>query len=432
MIEIFNNHFKDLCNNLKIKKRKFILGLSGGIDSMALLYLLKHFINENKNLGIQVFPVIINHGLRSNSANEAKDVQDIALNYGFKAIIRKINIKKPSGNIQNWARKERRRILCDIAFDLSANILLGHHSDDQVETIFMRSIKASGIDGLVGIQGKKSWNGILIFRPLILFNKNEITSYVNKNNIKYFQDSSNFMYKYERVRVRATLKNISLSNWPTISEDLIRFSSLNQLLLKKVNNVYFKWIESNILIDKRGALRVDFEKFKYVYESSSLFSINILGKIIKTIGGKEFSPKREKTLNCLKFIFSVSFKNTNLGNVNIYLKNNYLFFIREHRNINFKIKIIKNKKYIFDGRFLLTSKYSGNLINPNIKEFDSINPDEVFVEYKDEINNTIPFMSTLEGETVRPYFNNVDVKSDNKSHCNQNRFDLCLINRLLI
>ncbi|MDC0093212.1 tRNA lysidine(34) synthetase TilS [Alphaproteobacteria bacterium] len=432
MIEIFNNHFEDLCNNLKNQRKKFILGLSGGIDSMALLYLLKNFIKSNKNLGIEVLPIIIDHGLRSNSANEAKDVKYIATHLGFKTIIRKINIKKPSGNIQNWARKERRRILCDIAFDSSANILLGHHSDDQVETIFMRSIKSSGIDGLVGIQDKKIWNGILIFRPLILFNKNQITSYVNKNNIKYFQDSSNFMCKFERVRVRGMLKNISLSNWPTISEDLIKFSFLNKILLKKINHIYFKWIKSNVLIDNRGALRIDFEKFKYIYESSSLFSINILGKIIKTIGGKEFSPKRKKTLNCLKFIFSFSFKNTNLGNVNISLKNNYLFFIRENRNINFKIKIIKNKKYIFDGRFLLTSKYSGNLINPNIKEFDRECLDEAFVEYKDEINNTIPFMSTLEGVTVRPHFNNVDVKSDNKSHGKQNGFDLRLINRLLI
>ena len=432
MIKNFNNHFKDLCNNLKIKNRKFILGLSGGIDSMALLNLIKYFIESNKNLNIQVFPVIIDHGLRLNSANEAKAVQDIALNLGFEAIIKKINIKKPTGNIQNWARKERRRILCDVAFDLSANLLLGHHSDDQVETIFMRSIKGSGIDGLVGIQKKICWNGILIFRPLIFFNKDQITKYVKNNNIKFFQDNSNFMCKFERVKVRKILKNISLSTWPSISEDLIKFSFLNKQLLKKINGVFIKWVQSNILIDNRGAIRVDFQKLRYIYESSNLFSVNIVGKIIKTIGGNEFSPKREKTLNCLKFIFSSSFKNTNLGNVNIYLKNKQLFFIRENRNINFKIKIEKNKKYIFDGRFLLTSQYSGNLINPKIKEFDYVNTDEAFLEYKDDINNTIPFMSTLEGMTVRPYFNIVDVKSENKVDCKQNRLDLCLINRLSI
>jgi hypothetical protein len=118
--------------------------------------------------------------------------------------------------------------------------------------------------------------------------------------------------------------------------------------------------------------------------------------------------------------------------VNIYLKKKYLFFIRENRNIDFDIKIIENKYYIFDGRFLLTSKYSGNLIKSNIKSFDYVNTDNAFVDYKDEINNTIPFMFTLEGTTVRPYFNIVDLKSENKVNFDYNSFGLCLINRLLI
>ena len=432
MIEYFNNYFQDLCDNLKIEKRKFVLGLSGGIDSMALLHLLKKFVACNKNLKIEIFPVIIDHNLRSNSASEAKAVEDIALNFGFKTIIKKINIKKPSGNMQNWARKERRRILCDMAFDLSASLVLGHHSDDQAETIFMRSIKGSGIDGLVGMQDKKIWNDILIIRPLIFFNKSQITRYVYNNKILFFQDSSNFMLKFERVKVRNILRNIKLSTWPSISDDLIKFSFLNKQLLKKINDVFTKWAHNNIVIDSRGAIRVDFKKFKYIFESSNLFTISILGKIIKTVGGKEFSPKREKTLNCLNLIFNASFKNTNLGNVNIYLKNKYLFFIRENRNVNFKIEIDKNKRYIFDGRFLLTSKYSGNLIKSNITDLDYVNTNHEFLEYKDFINNTIPFMFTLEGTTVRPYFREVDSKSKNKSNSEYISFDLCLINRLFI
>ena len=432
MIENFNNRFKNLCYNLKIDKRRFVLGLSGGIDSMALLNLLKNFIECNKNLKIEVFPVIIDHSLRSNSAIEANAVLNLSLNLGFKTIIKKINGKKPNGNIQNWARKERRRILCDVAFDLSANLLLGHHSDDQVETIFMRSIKGSGIDGLIGMQEKITWNGILIIRPLILFNKSQVTKYVKDNNFIFFQDNSNSNLKFERVRVRKIIRNIKLGSWPSISEDLIKFSFLNKQLLNKINSVFTEWIQDNILIDNRGAIRVDFKKIQNIFEKSNLFTINILGKIIKTVGGKEFSPKREKTLNCLNAIFSSTFKNTNLGNVNIFLNSKYLFFVRENRNINFKIEIEKNKYYIFDGRFLLTSKNSGNLFNPDMKNLDYVNSGNAFDEYKDDINNTIPLMRTLEGKTVRPYFNIVDTKLENKVNCEYNSFDLSLINRLLI
>jgi len=432
MIKNFNNRFKNLYSSFKIEKKRFILGLSGGIDSMALLYLLKDFIKCNQKLKIEVFPVIIDHGLRPNSAIEANAVLDLASNLGFETIVKKINVKKPSGNIQNWARKERRRILCDIAFDLSAGLILGHHSDDQVETIFMRSIKGSGLDGLVGMQEKITWNGILIIRPLISFKKDQVIRYVEENNIIFFQDSSNFNLKFERVRIRKTLENISKSSWPSISEDLEKFAFLNKQLLKKIHSIFIKWVQNNILIDNRGAIRVDFKKLQNIFERSNLFTISVFGKIIKTVGGNEFSPKKEKTLNCLNVIFSLSFKNTNLGNVNIFLKNKYLFFIRENRNITFKAEIRKNKKYIFDGRFLLTSKHSGNLIKSNITDLDYVNTDYAFVEYKNEINNVIPFMFTLEGTTIRPYFNRVDLKSDNKVNCDYNPFHLCLINRLLI
>jgi len=428
MIENFNDNFREICLNLKIDKRRFILGLSGGIDSMALLSLLKHFIVSNKNLKIEVFPVIIDHDLRLNSSNEAKAVQNIALSLGFNTIIKKIITKKPNGNIQNWARKERRRILCDIAFEFSANLILGHHSDDLVETIFMRSVKGSGIEGLRGMQDRMIWNDTLILRPLIFFSKRQIIDYVNSNNVIFFEDQSNFLLKFERTRVRDTLKKISVNNWPTISNDIIKFSLLNKQLLLKINEIFSKWVQNNILIDNRGAIRVDFKNLQNIFEKSNLFTISIFGRIIKTVGGNEYAPKREKTLNCLKRIFSPVFKNTNLGNVKISLKKSYLFFTRENRNINFDIKIIKNKKYIFDGRFFLTSKYSGNLISSEFHNFESVKNNNPFAECEDDINSTIPFMSTLEGATIKPYFNIYSGKSHIKTNSEGKSYELSLIN----
>ena len=428
MIENFNDNFREICLNLKIDKRRFILGLSGGIDSMALLSLLKHFIVSNKSLKIEVFPVIIDHDLRSNSSNEAKAVQNIALSLGFNTIIKKIITKKPNGNIQNWARKERRRILCDIAFEFSANLILGHHSDDLVETIFMRSVKGSGIEGLRGMQDRMIWNDTLILRPLIFFKKRQIINYVNSNNVIFFEDQSNFLLKFERTRVRETLKRISVSNWPSISNDIIKFSLLNKQLLLKINKIFSKWVHNNILIDNRGAIRVDFKNLQNIFEKSNLFTISVFGRIIKTVGGNEYAPKREKTLNCLKRIFSPVFKNTNLGNVKISLKKSYLFFTRENRNINFDIEIIKNKKYIFDGRFFLTSKYSGNLISSEFHNFESVKNNNPFAECEDDINSTIPFMSTLEGATIKPYFNIYNGKSHIKTNPEGKSYELSLIN----
>ena len=138
MINSFNKNFKKICSCLKNEKKVFVLGLSGGLDSMALLHLLKNFIEINQNLLIEIYPVIIDHDLRPNSRHEALAVKKVSEKLGFKTTIKKILSKKPTGNIQNWARKRRRDLLCEKSFELSANLLLGHHSDDQAETMFMQ------------------------------------------------------------------------------------------------------------------------------------------------------------------------------------------------------------------------------------------------------------------------------------------------------
>ena len=56
MIGAFNNHFEQICINLIPMKKIFVLGLSGGMDSMALLYLLKNFLDNNKSFEIEIFP----------------------------------------------------------------------------------------------------------------------------------------------------------------------------------------------------------------------------------------------------------------------------------------------------------------------------------------------------------------------------------------
>ena len=166
------------------------------------------------------------------------------------------------------------------------------------------------------------------------------------------------------------------------------------------------------------------------FEKSNLFAIKIIGKILQTIGGKEYPPKRKKTLNLIFSIFNRDFKSKNLGNVIISLKNNHLFFIREQRNINFEMKVEKNKKYIFVGRFLVISKRSGNLVNYKCENFNKISPRSPFVKYISMIKNTVPCIQTLEGEVIKPHFyltdNNFGIGKESKDKL----FNLYLIDRL--
>ena len=70
MISNFDDHFNKLLKNFN-SNNKFILGLSGGIDSMALLHLIKNFIDDNRNVPINCIPMIIDHNLRDESEHES-------------------------------------------------------------------------------------------------------------------------------------------------------------------------------------------------------------------------------------------------------------------------------------------------------------------------------------------------------------------------
>ena len=131
-------------------------------------------------------------------------------------------------------------------------------------------------------------------------------------------------------------------------------------------------------------------------------------------------------------ISPVSFKNTNLGNVNIHKDKNIIFFIREQRNLFFYTKIKKNTYKLFDGRFLVVSNISGTLIPSTQNYFNKLNQTSDFQKYKNDINNSLPMLQTLEGKVVKPYLNIINNCMFEKENIKESFFGLYLINRLLV
>ena len=432
MIEGFSKQFIKIYNNIDEYPLNFVLGLSGGVDSTALLILLKDFIQIHPSININIYPVIIDHGLRSNSSSEAIAVKEMAESLGFNPTIKRIIQKKNIGNIQNWARIARRDLLYQSAFSLSANLLLAHHYDDQVETVYMRLIRGSGIEGLLGMKDLHFWKGIFVIRPLLNFKKEDLIKYVKKNKITFFQDPSNFALKYERVKTRKTLSEMNIRIWPNISNDLIKLNLKNKKLVSITNPIFAKWIDGNIVIDKTGVARINFHNLKILFNKSNIVSVNIVGKILQLVGGKEYSPKKKKTLMLLVSIFNKSFRKTNLGNVHLKLNGNFLFLIREARNLFFDMKIDKNKYYMFDGRFLLFSNVSGKILRDKNFVSNNLNEENIFYKYKKNINYSIPIIETLEGKIIKPYLSIISDVSFKKDKIEDGCFGLYLINRLLV
>jgi len=433
MIDIFNSELlKLLIHPVNKPSKNFVIGLSGGVDSMALLYLIKRFLDQNKSMKINVFPIIIDHNLRVESSSEAENVKSISEGIGFKTTIKKIEKQKPNGNIQNWARENRRELLFESCSDLRANLILAHHLDDQAETLYMRLSKNSGLDGLSGMKTITFWNGIFILRPFLTFSKEEIVRYAQKNNINFFEDPSNSLLKYERVRVRQKLIQIKRNKWENVSTDLNNFSIICNKLVTKINFLFEHWLEQNVLVDKCGVIRVNYKSALTLFKKSDLYCIKFFSKIIQTVGGKKYPPKRKQIYELIKALFTNNFKKRTLGNVYIFYYKNYIFFIREKRHLNFNLDITVNKKYIFDGRFILISDVPGKLICSEKMNYNNILANSPFFEFKNLINKTIPCLQTLEGKLIKPHLNIMNIKFNSNDSVKNNSFRLYLINRVLI
>ena len=162
-----------------IKKRDFALAVSGGADSLCLVYLSKMYASEFKN---KVHVLIVDHKLRKESKKEANKVKRLLSKKFIQSKILNWRGKIPKSNIQRNARNMRYSLISDYCLNKKVKYLLtAHHLDDQIENFFIRLSRGSGLTGLSSMTESVIYNNDLkIIRPLLSFKKDEL-KYVTVN-----------------------------------------------------------------------------------------------------------------------------------------------------------------------------------------------------------------------------------------------------------
>lgn len=180
------------------ESRSFIMGVSGGPDSMALLYLF-HLLKK------EVFVVHINYGLRGNDSDADQElVEGMASMWGFDCCSVRLNPKEVQGNFQNWAREQRYQIFRDFMDELNADaIIVAHHQNDQVETVLQKLFRGSSADKWKGLT---EWDGEIL-RPLLHSSKQEIITFCEDKAVPYRIDQSNLDEKYARNFLRGSFSS---------------------------------------------------------------------------------------------------------------------------------------------------------------------------------------------------------------------------------
>lgn len=174
-----------------------LLGLSGGPDSIALFYLLLE-----QEISFRVCHV--DHGWRQESKQEARDLAKLCQERQIPfhlVVIESFDYEK--GNIEDRFREERYTAFKRLYFEYGCEaLLLGHHRDDQAETVLKRIFEGSSFSALGGMKGQVVYEGMNVVRPLLYHSKSEILSYLETSGYGYFEDSTNHNLKYLRARMR--------------------------------------------------------------------------------------------------------------------------------------------------------------------------------------------------------------------------------------
>ena len=164
-------------NNLIEKKDKILVALSGGPDSVCLLHILYKLIKE---FDIEVGAIHINHMLRGKESDgDEKYIENLCGKLGIKYYVKRIDIEHIANStgvsLEVAGRNERYKAFNQIRKEHNYNkVAVAHNANDQAETVLMRMMRGTGLEGLTGIKAKRE-DGII--RPILCLNRYEIERY---------------------------------------------------------------------------------------------------------------------------------------------------------------------------------------------------------------------------------------------------------------
>ena len=242
---------------------RILVAVSGGPDSVALLHILSQLAKRERFL---LTAAHIHHGLRHASDQEAEAVQQFCQSLSIPCEYRRLDVpayKRSSGlNTQLAARELRYRFLYETAERIGASrIALGHHADDQAETVLMRVLRGTGLSGLAGMKMRRNDHGVELIRPLLEVPKSKLTEYCEVQGLGYSEDASNTDRHYLRNALRLDVMPQLQAYNPELREALCRLGEMasqeDELLQSQTEQCYQRLVrpeKDGLFMDRQDLL----------------------------------------------------------------------------------------------------------------------------------------------------------------------------------
>ena len=237
-----------------------VVGLSGGPDSVCLLDVLA-LMRERGDINAAVHAAHLNHCLRGEESDEdERFARELAETMGLPITVDRRDIgsvqAEEGGSVEAVARRERYAFLASVAESVGASaVAVGHHADDQIETVLHRLIRGAGLKGLRGIRLTRlldDGSPARLIRPLLGARRADIVDYLSERGLTYRADSSNSDTSLTRNKLRHTLLPRIESDFnPAFGESLLRLSrsatDVHELLLDVAHTAAVDCVSGNTI-----------------------------------------------------------------------------------------------------------------------------------------------------------------------------------------
>lgn len=342
-MDLFDILKKFLDKNLDLKK-PILLGLSGGVDSSALLDLLLQYKN---NYPLDLHVATIDHGWREESFCEAEIIKKRMKKLNITFHFKKLNLKK-EGNLENVSREERFLFFKKLSkkYNFQA-VLLAHQKNDLAETVLKRLLEGANLFSLTSMSKTSKFDGMTIWRPLLDVSRKELISYLKKNKITYFNDATNENTKYLRAKMRKDIfpflqKNFNKQILDNLKILSIRSTDLDSYLETKLQHFFNKLKKCPL------GVCIDLKDVKHILE---------LKYILKKISFDEKIDLSRDIIEQLSFwlINKKANLRLKLKNANLFADRGHFFILKKDFN-SFKTKVLLKEGVLNLGPWLVIIK----------------------------------------------------------------------------
>lgn len=342
--------------NFMIEKGDSILvALSGGPDSVCLLHIL---YSLSKKMNIFLYAAHVNHCLRGEEAiKDEKYAEELCRRLNIPFYCKRVDIKSISKergvSTELAGRDERYKFFDELKEKLSINkIAIAHNANDQAETLIMRIIRGTGLEGLIGI---KPIRDSVYIRPILCLTRKEIEQYCNEQNLNPRIDQTNYEEIYSRNKIR--LKAIPFIE-ENFNKDIV--ATLNRLAY--MCNMDNEFIESKV-DEKYQEFCKDEGKYFYIckdgFDEFEALVTRIIRRALMNFSGIQYNFEMKHVYDIISLQKGESGKSINLPNgikaINVYG--------------NVKLEKVKEKidLKVIDKYILNISKFPEEFINKEIK-----------------------------------------------------------------